>query len=197
MRTITIEQTLYNIDDVLNNPTLKEKVLSKHYDINVDFEGWHDYILEECKQELEKQGFLSPEIYYTGFNSQGDGACFKCFDFDFELLLKDYKCKHKKLLINILKKYVKASINERSNFNRYHHENTLVFNLYIACQSCFTHLEKQLAKIESYIEEKRYLLSINIYNRLQNEYDLLTSESEIIETLKANEYEFLEDGSIF
>jgi len=37
---------------------------------------WSEYILEEGKKGLERIGFSDPEISFSGFGSQGDGASF-------------------------------------------------------------------------------------------------------------------------
>ena len=38
MRKITKEYTVYDYNDIINNESLKQKILEKHYSINVDFE---------------------------------------------------------------------------------------------------------------------------------------------------------------
>jgi hypothetical protein len=35
-----------------------------------------DPLVDEFKEKLEKIGFMEPEVLYSGFSSQGDGACF-------------------------------------------------------------------------------------------------------------------------
>lgn len=44
---------------------------------------WYEHIYEEWKAELESMGFGDPDINFSGFSSQGDGASFTCTSFDF------------------------------------------------------------------------------------------------------------------
>lgn len=37
---------------------------------------WYDFIYDDWKETLENAGFINPEIHFSGFWSQGDGACF-------------------------------------------------------------------------------------------------------------------------
>ena len=45
---------------------------------------WSEPVLDAWKTELEDMGFYEPEIAYSGFGSQGDGASFTCKSFDFD-----------------------------------------------------------------------------------------------------------------
>jgi hypothetical protein len=47
------------------------------------------------------------------------------------------------------------------------------------------------------VEETRHNFCREIYRALETEYDYLTSEEAIIETIEANEYEFTEDGELY
>ena len=76
MRTQIKEYTIYNYQDLLQNEEIKQKVVEKYSYINVDYANWHDFIINEWKLKLEELGFINPEISYTGFYSQGDGASF-------------------------------------------------------------------------------------------------------------------------
>ena len=54
-----------------------------------------------------------------------------------------------------------------------------------------------LNELEEDIIEDARSEADNIYRSLSKEYDYQTSEEAILDTIKANEYTFLEDGSIF
>ena len=54
-----------------------------------------------------------------------------------------------------------------------------------------------LNELEEKIIEDARSEADNIYRSLSKEYDNQTSEEAILETIKVNEYTFLEDGSIF
>ena len=53
----------------------KEKLIDKHRDVNVDYEWW-DYTHENFKEQMKEIGVHVEKIYFSGFYSQGDGACF-------------------------------------------------------------------------------------------------------------------------
>ncbi|RTL04165.1 hypothetical protein EKK58_11155 [Candidatus Dependentiae bacterium] len=53
----------------------QDRVIGKMSDINVDHE-WYDFIFEEWTQKLNDHGFTDVKIEFSGFYSQGDGACF-------------------------------------------------------------------------------------------------------------------------
>jgi hypothetical protein len=53
----------------------KKDLIEKYRDINVH-ENWWDCEEENLKQDLAEQGFRLSGMYFSGFWSQGDGACF-------------------------------------------------------------------------------------------------------------------------
>ena len=53
----------------------KEKLLDKHRYTNVDYEWW-DFTHENFKEQMKEIGVHVEKIYFSGFCSQGDGACF-------------------------------------------------------------------------------------------------------------------------
>lgn len=198
MRTQIKEYTIYNYQDLLQNEEIKQKVVEKYSYINVDYANWHDFIINEWKLKLEELGFINPEISYTGFYSQGDGASFIA-DIDIKLaaqkseLFTDREIN----LLYTLWNYglIEAAIRRTSH--HYYHENTTTLEYYDGqLQANWTHIQKVVDRLWDYLEKTKYNLSKEIYRDLENEYDYLTSEAVILETLQANDYEFYEDGSI-
>lgn len=55
---------------------IPEDVLEQHREINVQHEWW-DYIYDLFKDDMSNIGIDVDEIYFRGFWSQGDGACFE------------------------------------------------------------------------------------------------------------------------
>jgi hypothetical protein len=51
-------------------------------------DDWCECIINDQLAELREIGFLEPDIEFTGFWSQGDGASFTCDGVDFPVLLK-------------------------------------------------------------------------------------------------------------
>lgn len=59
----------------------KERARDWYREGALDYEWW-EFIYEDWKTWLENSGFESPEINFSGFWSQGDGASFTCRSFD-------------------------------------------------------------------------------------------------------------------
>jgi hypothetical protein len=53
-----------------------EAVLDKYRYVNTEHHEWWGCVYEDWKQRLEELGFFNIHIYFSGFASQGDGACF-------------------------------------------------------------------------------------------------------------------------
>lgn len=194
MRTMTKKYIIYDYNDLLIIPELKQKVLEKHWNINLD---WFDSDDNEYRlQPIIEKGFLNPTIYYDLSCSQGSGACFECTDFNFELLLKDYNIKHKKWIIDILENYCDSAINKRHYATFYTHLHTRYFDIFFNDTGEHKRLASLINKIDSYIEGIRQKTCNELYENLMAEYEYLTSEEGILETIQANEYEFYEDGTI-
>jgi hypothetical protein len=85
---------------------------------------------------------------------------------------------------------------ERSNSSgHYCHEKTR----YIEIDDFYIEDEEEkflLNKFENLLEDLRFNLCKQIYKDLEKEYDYLTSDGAVYETLQANEYYFEENGKI-
>lgn len=209
MRTVTKEFTVYSVDDVLKMPELKEKVLHKHYDFNVCFEDWHDFILKDWKEKLENFGFYQPEINYSGFCCQGDGASFTCYRIDLPVFLEnfgdeiDLTEKQKNLLLALMKDYEVFGFDVKRRDHHYYHQ----YTVFVDSEDClynfsgytrlYNFLQNAMENIEKVIAEKVIEFSCKIYRELKKEYDYLTTEEAILESLRANDYEFTEDGNAY
>lgn len=71
-----------NLHFVQLNDEAKERARDWYRNGGLDYEWW-DSIEDEWKQELEELGFNEPDIAFSGFSSQGDGASFTAKSFDF------------------------------------------------------------------------------------------------------------------
>lgn len=64
------------------DPDAQEAARDNYREGNLDYEWW-DHIYEEWIAELEEMGWRNPEINFSGFSSQGDGASFTANGLDF------------------------------------------------------------------------------------------------------------------
>ena len=189
MKTKTIN--LYKFEELTAEQ--QEKVLDKYRDFNDDV--FESYVNDECNTlEIIESGFNNPEIHYSLSYSQGDGACFDCNDFDFDLLLKDWQHKHKNWIVNILKNYCEFGISRNQFGYHYSHANTRNFEINYCSSPLDYDFHKRIIQAineaEKYIENLRYKLAENLTNRLYEQLEWLQSDEQIAESLIDNEYYF-------
>ena len=190
----TIEQTVYQFKELGDDA--KKKVLERFRDINTDHH-WYDFIFENFKEDNK---FEVGEIYFSGFSSQGDGAMFEYSGYDWKswvngLLLPEWK---KAVLLAC---EVSAT---GKHSGRYYHYNS--------CQHSFdwwlesnldgyanlsAFVSEYMEKLEQHIENEYKSLCNELYRDLETGYDYLTSDKAIQESIEANEYEFLSDGTLY
>jgi len=198
MRIETIEKQIYNYDDLFlsENIDLKNKVLEKLHDINTEhINNMQDYN-DIYSIELSERGFNNITMFYDCSCSQGSGACFDCTEFNFDILLSDFNCVHKKWIIQVLDYYYSGKILERGNSNLYSHSNTRYFKFDSNMKYDYNRLESIINNIEKHIENKRQEACGWLYYTLCKEFDYLQSEEAILKTIQCNEYEFDIDGNI-
>lgn len=179
MKKITKTYEVFSFDELTEE--VKEKVIEKFRDINVDY-YWSSDIEENTAERLEELGYSEPKLFWSGFWSQGDGASFSASGNIEKLVPKKYQ------------KFIE-SIDFTKN-GRYEHEYTMSIDIDYNDKPTgrigameFRNLEKEL--IENAREEARIF-----YDDLKTEYEYQTKDSCVIEAIKANEYQFLADGTL-
>ncbi len=195
MKIITRKYQVYKFKEL--NKDAKQKVIEKNYDINTDYE-WFEGTIDYMTEQLEKLGFDNAKIGFSGFASQGDGA-----NFTASVNLKVWAKKNKVKLSSLLLKAfangeIGVSITQSGN---YEHEMTMGTDInYFYNYTGYWAQEKidsELAKIEDAILENAREEARKIYKILNGEYDDLTSEEAIKDTIELNEYTFLKNGDMF
>lgn len=166
-RTYTIEHTVYKFDEL--PPETQQKAIERLYDINVDHDWW-DFTYEDAKNiGLEITGFD------LGRGCRLDGKLTESVETVCELILKNHGdiCDTYKLAKEYLPKLetLKKKADEDATYDG---------------QAEYEEVEEEFLK--ALREEYRFIL--------QKEYEYLTSEDAIKETIEANDYEFDEKGNI-
>jgi hypothetical protein len=172
----------------------KQKALENLSNINVDDSYWYESIIEDRMTELAKIGFETAVITFSGFSSQGDGASFKC-TVNLEKWLDARP--HNKLAFPAIYAECKDTGNYHMSITksgRYEHEMTMGIESRYYGDSVKAGTE--LSTLEAGILDDARDEARDIYKELEREYDHCTSEEAIIETIKANDYDFTEDGKI-
>lgn len=158
------------------NAEQKKRVIENHQYINIDYD-WYSFTLDDWKEKLERQGFLSPEIYFSGFYSQGDGASFTA-DIDLEKFLSGRRVKAKYATELALYKETGDNVVITTS-GYYSHEYTMSIDS-----------DNLSAELEDFILEEAREQARKIYKDLKALYEDLTTDESIAETLEADEYYF-------
>jgi hypothetical protein len=201
----TIELKLYKFDEL--SEEVQAKVIEKNRDINVH-DDWHEFTTEEwITEEIPSRGFEATKIYYSGFWSQGDGAMFEYDGINNDLL--------KEFVDNILigteplsamrKQWILNNVSVSAwgkHRGHYHHEKCCSHSItWEADNGClhwstnfYQWLESFADDFEVFIIDKYEDICRDLYKSLEEDYDYFTSDEQIIESLRENNYDFTEDG---
>lgn len=178
----------------------KSKVIDNNRDINVDFD-WHEFCIDDCREIGNILGFEMKNIYFSGFHSQGDGACFtggfshnKGF---LDKIKKDYSSEPTLIQIasdlhNLYRKSFYSVNGQITHRGHYSHERSMSLDI-----------SNYYNDIKGHVDENEWLDVIAdfanwIYKKLESEYEFQTSDEQVMESLVSNEIEFEvdEDGEL-
>lgn len=180
----------------------KEKLIEKHRYINVDYPDWWNNVYHEFRSDMYDCGIQVDRMYFSGFCSQGDGACFE----GGFATLKAYLDYHHKGQFPMIRKlmehggYVYLSC---SHTGRYYHENCTHFSVehdtfyhLIECPTEFheqivdqwdRQLEQEVDELEDAAKEQFRSYMQDLYRKLEAENDHLTSDEVVWDTIVTNE----------
>lgn len=215
----TIETPVFKFDQLSDE--VKAKVLEKNYDYNIDY-NWWDAVYEDAimmagiigiQIDTRRGSNTEPAIWFSGFSSQGDGACFEGTYSYKKGALKELKSSaaagykdqatgqwvvqennvelHRicKGLQDVQRKHfyrLEAVVKQRGH---YQHSGCTS----VEVQDC-EHMYRDIGDAEEDVTQLLRDFMDWIYKRLEDEHDYLTSDQQIQEALEANEVEFDEDG---
>jgi hypothetical protein len=178
----------------------QKKAIENNYQINVDDTEWDDSVRDDAQTIGKIMGIDISRIYFSGFSSQGDGACFEG-NYSYETgsvkKLKEYAPEDKTLhdiaerLQAIQKKHFYKLTANVKHSGHYYHEMCTDIEVYKDGNYILSDSEQEAE------EELKDILRDYmrwIYRTLEKEYDYLTGEEAIKETIIANGLEFKENG---
>lgn len=187
MRKATVK--VYSFNELSDE--IKEKVLTVYRDFNTEIGNWYEPIQEGFIEDLEKLGYSDIKTYYSGFWSQGDGACFEG-----QVSLLDWLQSHKlktqfKNLNTYLKEYGDDYLSIRQ-VGRYYHSGSMavVDDVHTETKKQSDELDEVIKLIETEIEE----MADKYYNNLERYYEELTTDEAVAEAIVENDLEFTVDG---
>lgn len=207
----TIETKLFAFDELSEDA--KKKVLENDRYRNVEYglEWWY-WAYEDFKQILEILGFTqnnvgSSDIYFSGFWSQGDGACFYNYSWSYgkgmAKAMREYATRDKDLnrIAKDLQEIARRSFYQISftvdkvyGGGNYSHENTVTGNL----PSWSEYQSENAYDLEEAFTEVVRDLCRWLYASLEREHDYLTSDECLLEQLSGDtSEEYTEEGERF
>lgn len=181
---------------------MNPELIEKHRDINVDHDWW-DCVYDHFKEDMEKAGIEVDDMRFSGFWSQGDGASFTGYMrskpfFEHHKLTETYPYIAKLMAMG---GDFTLTI-ERTGYH-YVHENTVSVELTFT--DMFRHtlpndgVRAEVIEQWDNLLDAEYLALIDtaqdivrdycrdLYNRLEETYDYLTSDEAVWEAIVANE----------
>lgn len=195
MRKIKIP--LFTFDEL--STQCQQEVVENHRDINVGHEWWEPE-LDWFKDEMKKKGYDVADISFSGFYSQGDGASWTG-----AVRLWDWlNCNPGKYSTKLYE-YLKECADDdgdaipitRKRYPHYCHRfmmqidydvlDYVEHDISLESMIIFTELVLKAARDEAH----------QLYKSLEKIYEGLRSNESIIETIKANDYEFMLDGTLW
>ena len=202
MRTETKKFEIYTFEEL---PTeIQNKLIERNRDINTFYEYWHDYLIEDFKED--DSIFNKTKVYYSGFWSQGDGAVFLYDrinqDFFYEFIEKECNFlteKRKQLIINNVTAHAK-----NTHRNMYYHEKSSTHYIEIETNETlnqYNHtniinlLEQLESLFEAYLIDTFESICIDFYRSLESHFNFLQEDEQVKEHLLSLEKEYLIDGT--
>lgn len=205
----TIQTTVYTFEEL--SEQAKEKAREWYRSGAFDYD-WFDFVYEDaatiaemfgldiCTQRVQlKDGShrYDPSIFFSGFWSQGDGACFAgSYQYKKGALkaVRQHAPNDKRLheIVSTLQQLQRVNFYQvtckTKHYGHYYHS---------GCMS----VECERADGRDVINEYDFRVCMRdfadwIYNQLEKEYEWLNSDEQVDESIITNEYEFDEEGNI-
>lgn len=185
-----IEKTVFTYSELSEDAQEKAREWWRSCDVGDNF--WSEHVIDDAKTIGALMGFDITGVYWSGFWSQGDGACFEgsigyakgCLrtvmahaptDTELHAIAKAWQKLQARYFYRIT-----GSVRHRG---RYSHEQSTEFSFDDIPESA----EDDAADIAR--DYMRW-----IYSRLENEYEYQNSDDVVAENITVNGYEFDENG---
>lgn len=186
----------------------REQLIEQYRNINVDYDWW-DGVYDQFKADMLAVGISVDTMRFSGFYSQGDGACFTG-SLDSSVTYLDH---HHEGQFPMLRKLMElgGDVYVRCQHRgRYYHEYCTTFgteaDLFYNCVESHSELQdavvaawqdlldKELSDFEEAVTDQWRAYMRDLYHRLEEEYDHLTSDEVVWDTIVANELDVYEEA---
>ena len=195
----TIEIQVYEFDELAEEAKEKAREWFRT-GLSYNFQFYSECIIEDAKTIGELFGLNIKNIFYSGFYSQGDGACFEASYNYKKGGLKKVK-EHAPVDEELHRMVADLQELQRKNFyslsattkqwGNYMHSGCMTVVVWNGRADRYA--DKETA--EGMTEILR-LFADWIYDKLEKEYRYQNSDEGVDENIRNNEYEFLENGKI-
>lgn len=186
--------------------TACENEVQSEYGIsNLDYNCFSQECITEMESELSEKGFMGAKIEYSGFWSQGDGACFTCKKVDLPKVLdiKEF-CNNNNIRYSVVKAilpYLECEIKKEDY--HYSHEYTVgayihEYEPYYKRIDAYLYEKEVILKLEKAVDAVQQTISRKFYRELENLYERCYSVEYIREfyTEYEGEFYFTVDGEL-
>lgn len=209
-----IETTVYRLDEL--SDAAKDKARAWYREDGFDHD-WFEFVYEDFERVGEILGLRlkttavrlhgggtrqKPRIYFRGFWSQGDGACFETFysyQKDAPRRIRDYAPQDVELhrIADALQAVQRRNFYqlgaEARHQGHYYHE----YCMSISVERDSPTSQDMTADAQEAVIEALRDLARWLYRQLEREYDHLSSDAVVDETIIANDYTFTDTGRRF
>jgi len=198
MKTNTIK--LYKYKEL--SKKRQAEVIENYRQWNVDDNEWDLFIIDDFEQELKKLGYNDAKVLYSGFSSQGDGACFTAsMDLDdLKVIAKRHKIPVKPITLGDMTGGIKH------NWRHFFSTST---DVYVEPNAEYNHktdeeytaeeqkaIDETAEALEKAILKEREVKGNEIYKYLEKVYEDLLSDEQVAQSLIANDYYFNDQNKI-
>lgn len=194
----------------MENLEQRERLIERHRYINVEHDHWWDCVYADFQEDMRAVGIHVDRMYFSGFWSQGDGACFEG-TFDNVRTYLDHHHKDQYPMIRKLLEHEGGVYARCGHSGNYYHQYCTVFwvdsdtltgmlpqptefHEAIAAQ-WQGELEDEVSDLEKNVIEQWRTYMQDLYGKLEDEYDYLTSDEAVWEAIEANELDQMEEAA--
>ncbi len=193
----TVESQVYKLEELQDRA--RERALEWLAEGNTGGSYWYESVIEDAKETGNLLGILVKDVHFSGFSSQGDGACFvgtyyykpgsvaavkqeRPTDTDLHNIARELQRIQRRNFYRLA-----ATVTRGHLSNYYSHERTVDIE---TDDSLVSGDDGNTGTLAETLRDFMHW----IYKRLEVEYEYCTSEEACIESADANEYEFDAEG---
>lgn len=194
----TLETQVYKFSELSNEAKECARAWWREHALNYE---WWDNVYDDAKECAKLIGIQIDKIYFSGFSSQGDGACFEGRysytkgavaaikahapqDTTLHAIAQDLQAIQKRVF------YRASAIVKHTG--HYYHEHSTTIRI-DNDNDAYGDIPQD---VEEGIKDALRAFMQWIYRQLEREYEYQLSNECVDETIEANEYEFTDSGNI-